>query len=103
MAPLLTLAQAAEMLSVSKSHFRRHVRVAPIRIGTLVRYRKEDLDQWLEEQKAGSSPASETGTTSGFATRVDASKSPSTHKMLARLRDGRRKPTPKPSKGSAAA
>lgn len=100
---LLTLDQAAELLNVSASHFRRHVTVAPIRIGTLVRYRKEDLEQWLEEQKAGSSPTSEAGTTSGFATRVDVSRSPSAQKMLGRLRAGRQKPTPKRSKGGEAA
>jgi excisionase family DNA binding protein len=54
--PLLTVAQAAELLAVSKPTIYRLVRnhgLPVVRITSDMRFRPEDIDAWLESRKVG--------------------------------------------------
>ncbi len=50
---LLTRREAARYLSVSLRYFQRNIRpaVARVQVGTLVRYEREALDQWIAEHR----------------------------------------------------
>lgn len=52
---LLDVKQAADYCGVSVNTFRAHVRVTPVKIGSLVRYDRRALDRWAANQNA--SPA----------------------------------------------
>jgi len=58
--PLLTVAQAAELLNVSRPTFYRLVRDHGLPVvrptGNDIRVRLEDLDEWIESRRAVSLP-----------------------------------------------
>jgi excisionase family DNA binding protein len=59
MTPLLTVAQAAEFLAVSKPTIYRLVRdqgLPVVRITADMRFRPEDVEAWLETKTVGASP-----------------------------------------------
>lgn len=93
----LTSQQAAALLGVSHSHFKRHVaRALPqVRIGNLVRYPREDLKRWLDAQKAGPSSETPEGArgSSGSGTRVTAIDDPRAARIAQRLKGKRRAST----------
>lgn len=47
---LLTTPEAAEYCGVSEGTFRAHVKVAPVKIGSAVRYDRRELDRWAANQ-----------------------------------------------------
>ena len=47
---LLTTDQAADYCGVSVNTFRAHVKVAPVKIGSSVRYDRRALDRWAANQ-----------------------------------------------------
>lgn len=47
---LLTTEQAASYCGVSANTFRAHVRVRAVRVGSLIRYDRRDLDKWASSQ-----------------------------------------------------
>ena len=48
---LLTSDEAAAYLGVSLSTMQKHVKVAPINIGSAVRYDREALDRWIDGRR----------------------------------------------------
>lgn len=53
---LLTAAEVAELLSVSERWIREHTRgglLPHVRLGRYVRYRREAVLAWIEEQESG--------------------------------------------------
>jgi len=48
---LLNAEQAAAYLGVSVNTFRAHVKVAPVKIGSSVRFDRRELDRWARLQK----------------------------------------------------
>lgn len=48
--PLMDIAAAAAYLSVEASWLRDHHEVPRVKLGRLVRYRREDLDAYIEAQ-----------------------------------------------------
>ncbi len=62
---LLTSAEVAEFLAVKESWVReatRDGRLPHLRLGRYRRYRREDIERWLEEQQAGGRLAFSRGT-----------------------------------------
>jgi excisionase family DNA binding protein len=54
--PLLTASEVAELLAVKESWVReatRNGRLPHLRLGRYRRYRREDIERWLEDQQAG--------------------------------------------------
>lgn len=49
---LLDVAEAADYCGVSVNTFRAHVKVAPVKIGSCVRYDRRALDRWAANQNA---------------------------------------------------
>jgi predicted DNA-binding transcriptional regulator AlpA len=47
---LLSTDEAAAYFGVSVNTFRAHVKVAPVKIGSSVRYDRRSLDQWAANQ-----------------------------------------------------
>lgn len=47
---LLSAEEAADYCGVSVKTFRAHVRVAPVRIGSLVKYDRRAIDRWVASQ-----------------------------------------------------
>lgn len=47
---LLTSEEAADYCGVSVNTFRAHVKVAPVKIGSSVRYDRRELDRWAANQ-----------------------------------------------------
>jgi excisionase family DNA binding protein len=87
--PIFTKAEAAQYCRISMRTFERMVQrhLPTIPIGSRIFYHKEDLDKWLEQQKAGSSaktPA-RTCTKSGSPMRVGVAPSQRANAILARL------------------
>lgn len=74
MSELLTSREAAALCRVSLSTFYAHVQrhLTPVRIGAAVRYRRQDLDAWLDLQRAGNSEASDASGASDSPTTANA-------------------------------
>lgn len=49
--------EAAYYVGLSASAFRVRCSVQPVRIGATVGWLREDLDAWLDRQRAGSAPS----------------------------------------------
>jgi predicted DNA-binding transcriptional regulator AlpA len=47
---LLTSEEAADYCGVSVNTFRAHIKVAPVKIGSSVRYDRRELDRWAANQ-----------------------------------------------------
>jgi predicted DNA-binding transcriptional regulator AlpA len=47
---LLTSEEAADYCGVSVNTFKAHVKVAPVKIGSSVRYDRRELDRWAANQ-----------------------------------------------------
>lgn len=84
----LTRRQAAERLGCSSRKFdvdvRPHVPAYPV--GRTTRFKAQEIDAWLEAQRAGESVRSGASTRYASATRAAGSRSPRARAILARLR-----------------
>ena len=68
--PLMTRQEAAAYLCLSESSFDRHVRpsLTPVRLGgTLVRYERTEVEEWLESRRAGNYEETRERACGGFA------------------------------------
>lgn len=55
----LSLEQAAAYVGVSAVHFRKHVKVTPLKVGGRVLYDRLALDRWLDSMQGGGSRSRE--------------------------------------------
>src|ERR1041385_7733203 len=99
MSALLDRSEAAAYLRVGLSAFKEHVQpeVPNIRIGARVLFRQEDLDAWVDRQRAGASNGNAGGPTSTSPGRATLTALPSGRGTAERLRRPPRVRTPKSS------
>jgi hypothetical protein len=81
---LLTPEEAAEYLQISTRTLRR-LDVPRVRLRSVTRYDRKDLDTWLDSQKVGGSSGDAGSRASASATKVDASRSQQGREILDRL------------------
>lgn len=94
---LLTREAAAAFLGVTPKSFTRHVQpqLHTIHVGRRPMFAVKDLEQWVEDRKAGASTQSEGGSTSRSRLRATSIKSPSVLAIMAKLESAPRKSTPR--------